>query len=131
MSIYGWGLVSEVMNPPGPRWYRWDQPGSATYWYRPDHAIVAFHAGRRARHGIVPDIASAIMLARSKGVGGPSGISPTSTAASKRPPETVRSVKAKSARVRRTPKGVSARGKCPEGHYWSYKKKTCVKSKFR
>lgn len=38
--------------------------------------------------------------------------------------------KGKSAHGFRKRKGVSARGKCPKGHYWSYKKKKCMKSKF-
>lgn len=28
-------------------------------------------------------------------------------------------------------RGRSRRGRCPPGHYWSWKKKTCVKSKYR
>ena len=66
------------------------------------------------------------------GFGAPSGSSPTrTTTASKRPSESRKAVKAQSAHGFRKTKGVSARGKCPKGHYWSYKKKTCVKSKFR
>jgi len=135
MPTYGWGPLSEAMNPPGPRWYRWDQPGSATYWYRPDHAIEAFHAGRRGRHGIVPDIVSAVMLTsstvRSRGGGGPSGI-PASTISSKASNGRAPAQAKKSGGPRqRSQRGGRARGKCPKGHYWSYKKKKCLKSKFR
>ena len=35
-----------------------------------------------------------------------------------------------SAHGRRKQTSVSARGKCPKGHYWSYKEKKCLKSKF-
>jgi len=66
----------------------------------------------------------------SRGGGGPSGTTPTSTAASKRASESRKTFKAQSAHGFRKPKGVSARGKCPKGHYWSYKKKKCLKSKF-
>ena len=66
----------------------------------------------------------------SRGVGGPS-VSPTSTTASKRSPESRKASKTNSAHGFRKTKGVSARGKCPKGHYWSYKKKKCVKSKFK
>ena len=66
----------------------------------------------------------------SRGVGGPSGTTPISTA-SKRTSEFRKTFKAKSAHGFRKPKAVSARGKCPKGHYWSYKHKKCVKTKFR
>ena len=68
----------------------------------------------------------------SLGLGVPFGSSPTrTTTASKRTSESRKTFKAKSAHGFRKTKGVSARGKCPKGHYWSYKKKKCVKSKFR
>lgn len=136
MGTYGWGLVSEAMNLPGPRWYRWDQSGSATYWYRPDHAIEAFHAGRRGRHGIVPDIVSAVMLTsstvRSRGGGGPSDI-PASTIIPSKASNGRASAQAKKSGGPRqsSQRGGRARGKCPKGHYWSFKQKKCVKSKFR
>ena len=73
-------------------------------------------------------------VAVSRGGGGPLGITPTSTAASvttpKRASESRKAFKAQSAHGFRKTKGVSARGKCPKGHYWSYKKKKCLKSKF-
>ena len=66
------------------------------------------------------------------GFGAPSGSSPTrTTTASKRPSESRKAVKAQSAHGFRKTKGVSARGKCPKGHYYSYKKKKCVRTKFR
>lgn len=36
-----------------------------------------------------------------------------------------------SAHGRRKRTSVSTRGKCPKGHYWSYKHKKCVRSKFK
>ena len=66
------------------------------------------------------------------GFGAPFGSSPTrTTTASKRPSESRKAVKAKSAHGFSSGKAPTARGKCPKGHYWSYKKKKCVKSKFR
>ncbi len=70
-------------------------------------------------------------LSSSRGGGGPSVTTPTSTTASKRSPESRKASKTNSAHGFRKTKGVSARGKCPKGHYWSYKKKKCLKSKFR
>jgi len=67
----------------------------------------------------------------SRGVGGPSGTTQSPPPASKRAPESRKVLKAKSAHGFRKTKGVSARGKCPKGHYWSFKQKKCVKSKFR
>lgn len=69
----------------------------------------------------------------SRGRGGPSGTSPISTVSSKR-----RQGRA-SAELRKHggPRQSSQRGgrvrrkECPKGHYWSYKEKKCLKSKFR
>ena len=68
----------------------------------------------------------------SRGSGGPSMAAPTSTEPSKRS-ESGRTSSAKgySAHGFSSGKAPTARGKCPKGHYWSYKKKKCVKSKFR
>ncbi len=68
----------------------------------------------------------------SRGSGGPSVAAPTSTDLSKRS-ESGRTSSAKgySAHGFSSTKASTARGKCPKGHYWSYKKKKCVKSKFR
>jgi len=67
-----------------------------------------------------------------RGGGGPSVAAPTSTDSSKRS-ESVRTSSAKgySAHGFSSGKAPTARGKCPKGHYWSYKKKKCVKSKFK
>jgi len=68
----------------------------------------------------------------SGGSGGPSMAAPTSTKVSKRS-ESGRTSSAKgySAHGFSSGKAPTARGKCPKGHYWSYKKKKCVKSKYR
>lgn len=67
----------------------------------------------------------------SRGGGGPSVSPQPPPIASKRSPESRKASKTNSAHGFRKPKAVSARGKCPKGHYWSYKKKKCLKSKFR
>ena len=71
------------------------------------------------------------LLFDSGGSGGPSVAVPTSTKVSKRS-ESGRTSSAKgySAHGFSSGKAPTARGKCPKGHYWSYKKKKCVKSKF-
>jgi hypothetical protein len=135
MTQYGWGLVGKILaaqddyDPP-PQWYRWDKEGSLTYWLRPDHFLQAIDSN--------PAIAASTLLLRThqeitpRGSGGPSMAAPTSTDASKRS-ESGRTSSAKgySAHGFSSGKAPTARGKCPKGHYWSYKKKKCVKSKFR
>jgi hypothetical protein len=73
---------------------------------------------------------------RSRGVGGPSDI-PTSTTAPGGKGRTARTAPGGKGRTARTntkaswKPGGKGRTPCPKGHYWSYKKKKCVKSKFR
>ena len=68
----------------------------------------------------------------SRGVGGPSGTTPTSTVPSKRRQERASAELGKPGRTPSLGKESRARRKeCPKGHYWSYKEKKCVKSKFR
>ena len=65
----------------------------------------------------------------SSGLRAPFGSSPTrTTTASKRTSESRNTFKAKRAH---SSGKARARGKCPKGHYWSYREKKCVKSKFR
>jgi len=68
----------------------------------------------------------------SRGGGGPSGTTPASTIPSKASNGRASAQAMKSGGPRQSSqRGGRARGKCPKGHYWSYKKKKCVKSKFR
>jgi len=71
----------------------------------------------------------------SAGLGASSGTTPTrtvtSSSGSKRVPESRKGRKTNSAHGFSSGKAPTARGKCPKGHYWSYKKKKCVKSKFK
>jgi len=65
-------------------------------------------------------------------IGALSTPTPTSTTTASKRSESGRTSSAagNSAHGFRKRKGVSARGKCPKGHYWSYKQKKCLKSKF-
>ena len=73
-----------------------------------------------------------IVDAHSRGVGGPSGTPPTSTVPSKASSGRAMAQAKKSGGPRQvSQRGGRARGKCPKGHYWSFKQKKCVKSKFR
>ena len=128
MSQFGWGLAATLASDddrPFLSGMRWDKPGTQWYHFRPDRVIARLRGGA--------DIALLPILVHNelRGVGGPSVTFPISTAPSERPSESRKAVKAKSAHGFRKTKGVSARGKCPKGHYWSHKEKKCVKSKFR
>ena len=138
MGIYGTGIITNlVMSASDEDWYpayRWDKPSSPYYHLRPDRLIRNFHYFTDPSVRLRYDLEKLQREISSRGVGGPSA-SPTSTAPSvttpKRLPESRKAAKTQSAHGFRKTKGVSARGKCPKGHYWSYKKKKCVKSKFR
>ncbi len=75
----------------------------------------------------------------SRRLGAPVAASPNRTEKASRPQRGKASLAAServggrpsSAHGRRKQTSVSARGKCPKGHYWSYKEKKCVSSKFR
>jgi hypothetical protein len=126
LATYGWGLFRylDVLE---------DRPRHRT----PPEVLSDFAFNAYLGYRYTTDPLSRVMIdlsnIRSRGVGGPSD-APTSTTApvaSKRTSESRKAFKAKSAHGFRKTKGVSARGKCPKGHYWSYKKKKCMKSKFR
>lgn len=99
----------------------------AALWLYPPTRVVA----------VLPGVSTGTWVAlheaghwawESSGLRAPFGSSPTrTTPASKRlPPSQKRSSSFRS-------KGMASvsRGKCPKGHYWSYREKKCVKSKFR
>ncbi len=64
-------------------------------------------------------------------LGAPSAASPSRTAI-QAPPAAFERVggRPSSAHGFRSGKAPTARGKCPKGHYWSYKLKKCVRSKY-
>jgi len=67
-----------------------------------------------------------------RGSGGPSGTPPTSTVPSKASSGRASAQAKKYGGPRQSSqRGGRARGKCPKGHYWSYKLKKCVRSKFK
>ena len=71
-------------------------------------------------------------LLESRGGGGPTGTSPTSTVSSYRRQGRASAEPGKRGRTPSLGKESRARRKeCPKGHYWSYKFKKCVKSKYR
>lgn len=69
----------------------------------------------------------------SKGSGAPSGTTPTSTILSKRRQGRASAEPGKHGGPRQSSQrgGRVRRKECPKGHYWSYKEKKCLKSKFR
>lgn len=130
MSIYGTGVITNiVMKARDPDWYpayRWDKEGSPYYHLRPDRLFAQLRGG--ADIALLPLLASREL----RGVGGPSVTTPTSTIPSKASSGRAMAQAKKSGGPRQvSQRGGRARGKCPKGHYWSYKKKKCVKSKFR
>jgi len=129
MSIYGTGIIASiVMKQEDPDWYpayRWDKPGTPYYHLRPDRLFAQFRGG--ADISLLP----ILVFREFRGVGGPSGTTPASTILSKASSGRAPAQAKKSGGPRQSSqRGGRARGKCPEGHYWSYKKKKCVKSKF-
>jgi len=131
MSQFGWGFIATLADPsdrPFLSGMRWDVPGTQWYDFRPDRSIPAavdfFLEG-----GIIPAYQQIIESHRS---GAPVESSPPST--SPMPPrrrsESRKSGTITSAHGFRSGKAPTARGKCPKGHYWSYKHKKCMKSKF-
>ncbi len=84
-------------------------------------ASLALHSGYHIYHQF-----------DSRGGDGPSGSTPTSIVPSKRRQGRASAEPGKYGRPPSTRKESRARRKaCPKGHYWSYKKKKCLKSKFR
>ncbi|HHZ94244.1 MAG TPA: hypothetical protein EYN67_01515 [Flavobacteriales bacterium] len=133
-----------------PKWYQsWDDTSVDSFGTPPEvlikikhdspHMLVSTAIGVAARNPYV-SVATLVVhglyhftepYRTSSGVGGPTD-PPISTALARSTSSTSNlAIQAKSAHGFRKTKGVSARGKCPKGHYWSYKKKKCVKSKYR
>ncbi len=76
----------------------------------------------------------ALSYVRSRGSGAPSDSTPPRTVPSKRRQGRASAEPGKYGRTPSPSGGKESRArrkKCPKGHYWSYKKKKCMKSKFR
>lgn len=86
----------------------------------------------RGRRALRPGTSQNLEFLESHRLGAPMAASPSRTTkkASLAASERVGG-RPSSAHGRRKQTSVSARGKCPKGHYWSYKRKKCLKSKFR
>ena len=92
-------------------------------------------------HFVGPRMPGGEILSKSQGLVHPVAASPTRTthvidrvksdyANRKRQSESRKTGKTTSAHGFRSGKARTARGTCPKGHYWSYKEKKCLKSKF-
>ena len=129
--IGGTGFITSfVMKSSDDDWnpaYRWDKPSSSYYDLRPDRLIRNFHYFTDPTVRLRYDIEKLDReFISPRGGGGPSGTTPTSTTASGSNGRTARTNTKASWKP-----GGKGRTPCPKGHYWSYKKKKCVKSKFK
>ena len=134
MSQFGWGLVPHATEEDFVPAYRWDKEGSPYYSLRPDRWLpqmlqvyrLTTYSGFlefQSRHPVV-----------SRGGGGPSVQSQSPLTSSKLSPQARASAQGgKSGSPGRAsqPGSRPRRKECPKGHYWSYKEKKCLKSKFR
>ena len=121
MSQWGWGIAATAAVPDRIRpWWRWDHPDSHFYNLRPDRLVANLQSIRE-------------FIDASKGLGAPSRTTPTSTIPSKRRQGRASAEHGKHGGPRRESRrgGRARRKECPKGHYWSYKHKKCMKSKFR
>jgi len=121
VTQWGWGLAASSTGDVPVQWWRWSHPESDLYNLRPDRLAV--------------NLVNAIEYSRAhRGVGGPSVSTPISTVSSKSRQEGASADLGKSGRTPSPSVGKESRARrksCPQGHYWSYKEKKCVKSKFR
>ena len=123
MSQFGWGLIARVTEEDFVPAYRWDKEGSSYYSLRPDRWFPGVvQAYRLTTYSGFLEFQSRFRVAElSRGGGGPSVQSQLPPSSSK-----------PSRQARASAQGSSLRRKsCPKGHYWSYKEKKCVNSKFR
>jgi len=140
MGIYGTGFITNLVMSTDEDWYpayRWDKPSSPYYHLRPDRLIRNFHYFTDPSVRLRYDLQKLDREIISRGGGGPSGTTPTSTTAPGGKGRIARTAPGSKGRTARTKSkaswkpGGKGRTPCPKGHYWSYKKKKCVKSKFR
>lgn len=124
MSTYGWGFALGPIKPKSRKSpAEWAFDTTLKAWTMVQYVNDPFTR-------IVMD-AHRAESRLSRGVGGPSSTTPASTIPSKASNGRASAQAKKSGGPRQSSqRGGRARGKCPKGHYWSYKKKKCVKSKF-
>lgn len=124
MSQWGWGAAASSTGDVPVQWWRWSHPDSFLYNLRPDRVAANIV-------GATEYIRSQKEYAR--GLGASSVTSPTRTVSSPRRQGRASAEPGKRGGPPQSTQGGgrARRKECPKGHYWSYKKKKCVKSKFR
>lgn len=135
MSQFGWGLVPMATEEDFVPAYRWDKEGSPYYSLRPDRFFRNLAESRRllTYPGLL-EFQSRYHVSRSRGGGGPSVLTqpPPSSSKDSRQDRAMAQVGKSGAPARASTQGSRSRRKsCPKGHYWSFKHKKCVKSKFK
>jgi len=133
MSQFGWGLLRWLQGDYVPI-YRWDLEGSPYHLLRPDRVLLGMAYVTEPRVRIHYDLLKTQEFLASRGVGGPSAqtISPPTSSGNSRQARASAQGGKPGAPARASKRGSRPRrGSCPKGHYWSYKEKKCLKSKFR
>ena len=141
MSQFGWGFIASIIQDQEdvvPA-YRWDLEGSQYYELRPDRWFSdVVQAYRLTTYSGFLEFQSRFHVANprgsSRGGGGPSALTQPPPSSSKFSPQARASAQGgKSGGPARASQRGSRHGRkeCPRGHYWSYKEKKCIKSKFR
>ena len=122
MSQFGWGLLPWLQEDYVPI-YRWDLEGSPYFFLRPDRVLLGMAYLTEPRVRIHYDLLKTQEFLVSRGGGGPS-------AQSQLPPSS--GIRPRAPMVPDFNQGSRhGRKSCPKGHYWSYKEKKCLKSKYR
>ena len=133
MSQFGWGLVALVTEEDFVPAYRWDKEESPYYSLRPDRFFMALAESRRllTYAGLMEHQAK--YHVSSRGGGGPSVQTQSPPSSSKKSRQARASAQGgkSGAPARASTRGSRPRRKsCPKGHYWSYKHKKCMRSKY-
>ena len=135
MSQFGWGLVALATEEDFVPAYRWDKEGSPYYSLRPDRFFSNLAESRRllTYAGLMEHQAK--YHVSSRGGGGPSALTQSPPSPSSKDSRQARAAAQggkSGAPARASTQGSRPRRKsCPKGHYWSFREKKCVKSKFR
>ena len=136
MTTYGWGLIASIIQDQEdvvPA-YRWDLEGSQYFELRPDRVLLGLAYLTNPRVRIHYDLQKVQEFTSSRGGGGPSALTqppPSSSKDSRQARASAQGGKS-GAPARASTRGSRPRRKsCPKGHYWSFREKKCLKSKFR
>ena len=133
MSQFGWGLVALVTEEDFVPAYRWDKEESLYYSLRPDRFFMALAESRRLLTYAGLMEYQAKYHVSSRGGGGPSVQTQSPPSSSKKSRQARASAQGgkSGAPARASTRGSRPRRKsCPKGHYWSYKHKKCMRSKY-